>query len=1117
LPAYVMAPGATLTLAERRRGDADPAPDQLTLTRKLWLDFDGGGYTAEDRINGTFRRSWRLGMGPSEKLGRVTISGVDQFITRLPNGAGGDGVEIRQGNANVVAASRIQGADRDFPIAGWNHDFQSVNASLALPPGWQLLHATGVDGVSQTWLREWTLLELFLVLVCALAAAKLFGPRAGVLTLLALGLTVTQPDAPQWLWLAVLIGEALVRALGRGKLGKLAELAQLGAWLALVLVALPFAVQELRIGLFPAQADPNNERDRDRYVEEVPEAQRPRAAALTEKHRGERQEEAATRSDAERRAKLEETVRASGMLNLLGKGDSGNIADAFEGVGGIGVASGSGSELRGIAGGGSGSGVGAMRGAAGIGGAKYGAQVKTKAATAPPPAKSAQNLESYDPSVIVQTGPGVPRWSWRMISLTWNGPVDRTQRLSLWLVSPAMGAILAILRVGLLAALALLLLRQTRGIFRSFFNARTTTAVVVLLLLSMPMASPAMAQGFPSDELIEQLREGLLEKPACGGNCATVGRLSLEAAPDRLRIRLEVSAAATASVALPGHREHWVPTDVLVDGKTAPQLRGSNNGTLWLSVTAGSHQVVLEGPLPPREVVQLPLPQKPHVVASTLHGWKLAGVGEDGTIADTLQLSREAQRSAGGEEKRDGTAALAAKSLPPFVTVERTLHLGLKWQTHTRVVRATPTGSAALLNVPLLPGESPLGEGLRIAQGNVQVAMEPDATLVEWTSTLEQRPTLVLRAARSPSFSEVWRLDLGPLWHAEVTGIPPIHREDSGDRTPEWRPWPGETVTLAITRPSGTEGQSLTIENAGITMEPGARSTKTVATLELRSSRGGQHVITLPPGATLEALSVAGSQQPLRQDGARVTIPLKPGHQGATLTYRDPVGLGVVFSTRAPNFGAPAANVDTEVRLPNDRWILLVGGPPLGPSVLFWSQLIVLLLVAVVLGRSPHLPLRTHHWVLLGLGLSQIPVPAAAIVAGYFVAMDLRRRRADLTSKWLFDLRQLGLVIWTMVAATILFITVREGLLATPDMHIAGNGSGRTLLRWYSDRTGAIPPTAWVLSVPLLVYRLAMLAWALWLAVALIRWSRWAWSSFSTEGLWQRLRKPKAPAPITSP
>ncbi|HXI55677.1 MAG TPA: hypothetical protein VNO55_06435, partial [Polyangia bacterium] len=125
LPAYVMPPGATLTLVERRRGDADPPPDQLTLVRQLWLDFDGGGFTTQDTISGVFRRSWRLGMGPSEKLGRVVVGGVDQFITRLPGGAGGggDGFEIRQGRANIVAESRIEQAPRDFSVVGWDHDF----------------------------------------------------------------------------------------------------------------------------------------------------------------------------------------------------------------------------------------------------------------------------------------------------------------------------------------------------------------------------------------------------------------------------------------------------------------------------------------------------------------------------------------------------------------------------------------------------------------------------------------------------------------------------------------------------------------------------------------------------------------------------------------------------------------------------------------------------------------------------------------------------------------------------------------------------------------------------------------------------------------------------------
>ena len=53
LPAYLMNPGATLRLVQRRRGDADPAPDELHLRRRLWLDFDGGGYTASDADRGS--------------------------------------------------------------------------------------------------------------------------------------------------------------------------------------------------------------------------------------------------------------------------------------------------------------------------------------------------------------------------------------------------------------------------------------------------------------------------------------------------------------------------------------------------------------------------------------------------------------------------------------------------------------------------------------------------------------------------------------------------------------------------------------------------------------------------------------------------------------------------------------------------------------------------------------------------------------------------------------------------------------------------------------------------------------------------------------------------------
>ncbi len=70
-------------------------------------------------------------------------------------------------------------------------------------------------------------------------------------------------------------------------------------------------------------------------------------------------------------------------------------------------------------------------------------------------------------------------------------------------------------------------------------------------------------------------------------------------------------------------------------------------------------------------------------------------------------------------------------------------------------------------------------------------------------------------------------------------------------------------------------------------------------------------------------------------------------------------------------------------------------------------------------------------------------------------------------------------------------------------MGVSGNGSYGSLLNWYQDRAGQQLPQAWVLSVPLWIYRVLMLFWALWLASMLLKWLRWGWSAFSTGGLWR--------------
>lgn len=78
-------------------------------------------------------------------------------------------------------------------------------------------------------------------------------------------------------------------------------------------------------------------------------------------------------------------------------------------------------------------------------------------------------------------------------------------------------------------------------------------------------------------------------------------------------------------------------------------------------------------------------------------------------------------------------------------------------------------------------------------------------------------------------------------------------------------------------------------------------------------------------------------------------------------------------------------------------------------------------------------------------------------------------------------------------------------------MQIAGNFSYGDTLNWYQDIAAAAYPQGRVVSVPLLVYRLLMLAWALWPAFALLGWLRWGWLCLATGGLWRATGKRAVP------
>jgi len=1081
-PAYAMGPSDTMVLSERRRGDSDPAPDALNLNRTLWLDFDGKGYTVNDRISGQLHRSWRLDMQPGTELGRVVAAGADQSITRLGND-GLAGVELRQGGLALEADSRIAGDVGTVSAVSWNADFSSVRSTLQLPPGWTLLHASGADGVPGTWMQRWSLLDLFLVLIIGLAFGRLFGPVWGGLALVSLVLTWKEGElVPQYSWLAVLAGEALLRALPEGRFRTLVKVYRLGAWVLLVSFSLVFMVQHVREGMYPALArqqqlggveswsDYSNENavqyqrsnNYNPNTENAPAKTPPLAQGVDGKGSG---EEKAQDTD------ITSPSSDRPLSTLFGQSQS------------------SGGNLR---------------------------------------KQRSFNVRDYDKNATVQTGPGLPRWQWQSLAINYSGPVDHAQKLNLWLMSPAANLVLSVIRVLLLALLVLATLGLPGGFWpaplRRWLRApdswrpwpqrdrtKTAAAAAVLLAVGLGWSSTARAQAAPTPETLKELKERLLEAPDCAPACASSPRMLVEATPSVLRLRMEVLAGAETAVPLPGNAQHWVPETVLVDGKPSAGLWRAANGTLWLAVGEGAHQVQMEGALPPRATVQIELPLRPHRVEAKVDGWTLDGLHEDGLSDENLQLSRK------GEGDKGAGAALQLGTLPPFVRVERDLVLGLQWTVETRVERMTPTGAAVVLEVPLLPGESVTSSELRVQGGKALVNMPASATAVAWSSVLEPGSAIELTAPKGIPWVEVWRLDVSPVWHVQLSGIPVVAQQDaSGAKLPEWMPWPGEHVKVEVVRPGSVQGQTLTIDQSSLEVTPGARATDVTFTANLRSSRGGLHALKLPEGAELQSVTVNGSQQPIRQEGRTVAIPLVPGSMSIALSWRQNGGMTGVWRTPEVEAGTPTVNADLSVKVPADRWVLFLWGPRMGPAVLFWSFLLVLLLVSVGLGRNDWTPLKTRHWVLLALGLSQVPIPAILVVFGWLLLLGWRKKQV-LPGGW-FNLRQLLVVGFTAAAIAILAASVQAGLLGQPEMQVSGNGSGPWGLRWFQDRTELALPTATVVSAPMLVYRAAMLAWSMWMALAMLGWLRWGWQSFADGGLWKRKPPPVVEAvPVPPP
>ncbi len=727
--------------------------------------------------------------------------------------------------------------------------------------------------------------------------------------------------------------------------------------------------------------------------------------------------------------------------------------------------------------------------------------VKAAPAAPPPP--------RYRPDENAQTGPGEPSWRWRQVQLGWQGQVRADETLRLWLSPPWLGRSLLVLQVALIA---LLLFGLGRALWRSGADrgpgggrgAASALGLLVPVLLGIGVGPPARAD-FPPPELLEQLRGELLRPPACQPNCQ--GLVGAHLVVDReggFTLRLRTAAAAPLAVALPAPRG-WQPDLLLGDGAPLPLARIGTDP--WTGLKAGLHDLELHGRIA-GDSAAFRFPVAPQALAVNAPGWQVEGLDAGRLRGDTLNLKRA---PSGAAEQR-----LLPEPAPAFVRIERRLTLDLDWQLTTTVTRMAPAQGAINLAVPLLPGERVIGDHRLTPAGAMAVTLGAEQRQFRWRSLLPPADRLRLAAPETPHWVEVWRVEASPRWHVSASGLAAVKTPQSAHS--EWRPWPGETLVLALQRPRPLPGAAVTVERAELEQNLGARGAELRLELELRSSLGGDYRLALPVPGTLQRVEIDGVEQARPEQDGEVVLPLRPGLQRALVTWRLEQGVALRTATAPLVLPTPAANIDLTLQLPRDRWPLWLRGPAMGPAMLYWGVLVVVVAVALALGCAVRrlglsIPLAPWQWLLLGIGMSTVNSVGSLAVVAWFFALEARRRWTPPARALIYNLAQLGLILLTLIAVASLVYTIPRSLLAAPDMQVTGNGSSHLFYRWYQDRSAGDLPQGTVFSLPLWTYRLAMLAWSLWLVFALMRWARWGWTCLGAGGLWRpRARRPQAGA-----
>ncbi len=1077
LPAYIVTADTPMILQELRRGEREVAPNKLSLFRTAWLDLDGEGMTVQDVITGQMNRDWRLNTQPGVELTNVRVDGKQQVITK-EHATNAQGVEIRNETVNVQAVSRL-GSAKTISAVGWDHDVDSLGIDLNVGPGWSLLNVSGVDNDPRTWFSTWTLWDIFFLCLMSIAVAKLLGLSWGVVTFVALTLCHGQLGAPVYIWLNILAGKALLMKMPDGRAKSIVRIYYLVSFGLLLSVFIPFAIDQIRLGLFP-QLYPAFRPGELFTMILVPTIAIGSFCAFV------------------------------GSIVMLFRREFGRAFQFFLLSGLLFVGIFATFAVFGLLS----SPATRMAAFQEIAGDAAYAPAPTAVPMAPQskmrrlssedlPTEGSeeqslaadsievlrQRLLQTDPAAVVQTGTAVPTWNWQRIRLNWTGPVDKSRTVTLYLLGPTANCLLAFARVVLLLLLGCAFIGMSKV---KTLAARTAPVILMFLF----MRGDANAEDFPSETLLNELEQRIY-RDECTSDCVNVPSIVLSVSGDELTVDAEIASDGSGGWPIPGPSDQFLPSFVALDKNPLNEFRRTSDGFSWIRIPSGAHHVTVKGSLHGKSSVTLQFGIVPKHIEVRAPEWTIDGLSPTGSSQETVQLIRRASESDSAEK-----AAATDVRLAEWYIVRREFGIGLPWTIENTAERLGDVDRAQIIKLPLLPGESVTGGAVKSESGFAVLVFSRNERSIRWSSTLKQEPVLELKAVSGLPVTESWVVRCSAIWRCQFEGLAPTATKDSGEYAGVYKPWPGEELKIEVSRPEGVSGQTATVDSATLTWRPGQGLLQGALQFAIRTSQGGWRKIELPQGAALESVTLNGAPQSLALENGQLALPLSPGSQQFDIQWRQPFEIGFYDALPRVNLGTNVGNVNVVVNVPTRRWVLWTGGPRWGPAVLFWGALVVVALFAGILGRYRVPPLNGRQWMLLGLGMATLHPAFIALPAAVFGLLEYRRQH-PLAERWRFNALQVLLGIMSAVTLIVLFLSIYHGLIVEPDMGISGNNSSNDTLRWFVDRSSGELPQPWIVTVPLWSWKILMLAWSCWLVFSILKWPRWFWSCFTEGGAWR--------------